>query len=133
MKKLMTVGLLTLACFGLNLAAQDWYHDRDGRFQGEGWRGHLFEHVRVDLEYVMRGGLPPGKEARRLENTKRELRDLQAKLEANRFDQGELNDVIDSVRKSANDDRLPPRDKEVLRDDLNRLIDYRDHHEHWIR
>ena len=122
-----------IACFGLNLAAQDWYHDRDQRFHGEEWRGHLFEHVRTDLEYVSRGGLPNGKEAHRLERTKEQLRDLQATLENHQYDERELNDAIDSIRKSANDDRMPPRDKDILHDDLNKMIDYRAHHDHWGR
>ena len=48
-----------------------------------------------------------------------------------RFDNGTLNDVIDSIRKSANDDRLAPRDRAVLADDLNRLKDYQNNHNHW--
>jgi hypothetical protein len=28
---------------------------------------------------------------------------------------------------------LSPRDRDVLADDLNRLRDYREHHEHWNR
>jgi len=37
------------------------------------------------------------------------------------------------MRKSANDQRLSPRDRDVLHDDLNRLVEYRDHHERWAR
>jgi hypothetical protein len=42
-----------------------------------------------------------------------------------------LNDVIDSIKKSADDGRLPPRDRAVLNDDLMRLHDYQVNHNHW--
>jgi hypothetical protein len=74
-----------------------------------------------------------GKERNRLDRTKQELAELQGKLEHGRYDEHELNDVIDSMRKSANDDRLAPRDRDVLHDDLHRLEDYREHHDHWDR
>lgn len=133
MKKTMTAGLLTLACFALTAAGQDWYHEREMRFRGEEWRAHLFEHVRVDLEHIGSAVWASGKERNRLDNTRRELSDLQVKLDHGRYDEHELNDVIDSMRKSANDNRLSPRDRDALRDDLNRLMDYREHHEHWRR
>ncbi len=121
-----------MGSLALTAGAQDWYHDRDMRFHGEDWRMHLFEHVRTDIEHVQETS--PWKrerEAKRLERTKEELRELQGKLMNHRFDRGELQDVIDSLVKSANDDRLSRPDKDVLADDLNRLRDYRDHHEHW--
>ena len=120
-----------LACFTFTALAQDWYHDRDSRFQGEQWRAHVFEHVRTDLDHIGSAVWAAGKERRRLERTRQELGDLQGKLERGRFDDHELSDVIDSVRKSANDQRLSPRDRDVLSDDLNRLMDYREHHDHW--
>jgi len=125
---------MLLAFFACNAVAQDWYHDREMRFQGEQWRGHVFEHVRVDLDHIGSAVWAAGRERRRLERTKQELGDLQAKLERGGFiDAPELNDVIDSMRKSANDQRLAPRDRDVLADDLNRLVEYRDHRERWTR
>jgi hypothetical protein len=47
--------------------------------------------------------------------------DLQAKLNRGQWDNGTVNDVIDSLRKSANDDRLSSRDRQVLADDANRI------------
>lgn len=131
MKQILKAGLIMLAFFGLNLAAQDWYHDRDARFQGEQWRGHVFEHVRTDLDHIGSAIWASGRERARLDRTREELSDLQAKLEHSRYDEHELNDVIDSIQKSSNDERLSRRDREVLNDDLTRLRDYRAHHEHW--
>ena len=131
MKKTVSAGLLLLACCALTAAAQDWYRDREERFRGEQWRGHIFEHVRSDLDHVGSAIWASGKERRRLDRTKQELTELHNKLVQGRYDEHELDDVIDSVVKSANDERLAPRDRDVLHDDLNRLRDYREHHEHW--
>ena len=133
MKQMVRAGLIVLTCFSLNAAAQDWYHEREGRFQGEGWRGHVFEQVRMDLDHINSAFHAAERERRRLDRTRQELGDLQAKLQAGRYDGGELNDVIDSLRKSANDERLSPRDRGVLNDDLARLQNYREHHDHWNR
>jgi hypothetical protein len=131
MKKTVSAGLLLLACCALTAAAQDWYRDREERFRGEQWRGHIFEHVRSDLDHVGSAIWASGKERRRLDRTKQELTELHNKLVQGRYDEHELDDVIDSIVKSANDERLAPRDRDVLHDDLNRLRDYREHHEHW--
>jgi hypothetical protein len=131
MKKTISAGLLVLACCALTAMAQDWYRDREERFRGEQWRGHIFEHVRSDLDHVGSAIWASGKERRRLDRTKQELTELHNKLVQGRYDEHELDDVIDSIVKSANDERLAPRDRDVLHDDLNRLRDYREHHEHW--
>ena len=55
---------------------------------------------------------------------------MQADLDQGRWDNGILNDVIDSIRKSSNDDRLAQRDKAVLADDVNRLKEFQDQHNH---
>ncbi len=117
------VGVLT---FGA--AAQDWYHDRDERFRGEGWRPHVFTYVRTDLEHIWSAVHASDKERTRLETTKGELAKMQADLDQGRWDNGILNDVIDSIRKSANDNRLSERDRTVLADDLARLKEFQDQH-----
>ncbi len=53
--------------------------------------------------------------------TEAELTKLQADLDQTRWDNGILNDVIDSVEKSSHDDRLTPGDRNVLADDLAKL------------
>ena len=127
--RFLTVGVI-MAGFALSALAQDWYHEREERFRGEQWRAHVFMHVRSDLEHVW-SGRAADKERRRLERTEQELTKMQADLDQGRFDNGILNDVIDSVRKSSNDERLAPRDRDILADDVVRLKDYQDHHNHW--
>ena len=128
MSRLFTTGVL-LGTFVLGAAAQDWYHDRDERFQGEGWRMHLFAHVRTDLEHVWEGRARD-KERDRLAKTEEELTKMQADLDQTRWDNGVLNDVIDSIRKSSNDERLSARDRDILADDLRRLKEFQDMHNH---
>jgi hypothetical protein len=132
MKQIMKFGMVMAATAGLSVAGQDWYHDRDARFRDEGWRPQVFAGVRDDLDHIYSAGAASDKERRRLERTKEELTGLQAKLDQGSFDNGTLNDVIDSLRKSANDQRLGPRDREVISDDVARLHDYQRNHNHWF-
>jgi hypothetical protein len=129
MKSFLTAGVIIVA-LALSAAAQDWYKEREERFRGDQWRPHIFMHVRSDLEHVW-SGRAADRERKRLEKTEEELTKMQADLDQGRFDNGILNDVIDSIRKSSNDDRLPQRDRAVLADDLIHLKDYQDHHNHW--
>jgi hypothetical protein len=117
------------AAFLVTAFGQDWYHEREERFRGEEWRAHLFMHVRTDLEHVW-SGRAADRERERLAKTEDELTRMQADLDHGRWDNGMLNDVIDSIRKSSNDQRLAPRDRDVLADDLNRLKEFQDQHNH---
>jgi len=128
MSRLFTTGML-LGALALSAAAQDWYHDRDGRYQGDNGKLHLFAQVRTDLEHVWEGRAHD-KERARLEKTEQELTKMQADLDQTRWDNNILNDVIDSIRKSSDDQRLPPRDRDVLADDLRRLKEFQDLHNH---
>ena len=128
MNRFITTGVM-LAAFALSMLAQDWYHDRDERYRGEQGRSHLFMHVRTDLEHVW-AGHASDKERERLAKTEQELTQMQADLDHGRWDNGKLNDVIDSIQKSANDDRLAPRDRQVMADDLRRLKEFQDQHNH---
>ncbi len=130
MKQIMTAVLILASLTSIALA-QDWYHDRDDRYRGDQWRPHVFSHVGQDLDHIRSARNASEKENRRLERTRQELAKMQADLDQGRFDNGLLNDVIDSLRKSANDERLSPRDRDVLSDDVNRLHDYQLNHKHW--
>ena len=129
MKRTFT-GALIIAALAVGAVAQDWYHDRDERFRGEGWRPHIFTNVRSDLEHVWSAVRASDKERARLERTKDELTKMQGDLDHGRWDNGVLNDVIDSIRKSSNDDRLAERDRAVLADDVGRLKQFQDQHNH---
>jgi hypothetical protein len=128
MRQFFAAGFI-MTVLTLSVVAQDWYHDRDERFRGEQWRPHLFMYVRTDLEHVW-SGRAADQERKRLERTEQELSQMQADLDHGRWDNGILNDVIDSIEKSSNDDRLPPRDRAVLADDVHRLKEFQDQHNH---
>jgi hypothetical protein len=130
MRQTIKVGFI-IGTLALSAFAQDWYREREERFRGEAWKAQVFTHVRTDLDHVWSAVRASDKERERLEKTKEELTKMQADLNQGRWDNGILNDVIDSIRKSSNDERLAPRDRQVLADDLNRLKDYQDHHNHW--
>ena len=120
---------IVMAVLAWSAAAQDWYHDREERYRGEQWRSHIFTHVKIDLEHVW-SGRAADRERQRLEKTEQELTKMQADLDHGRWDNGILNDVIDSVQKSANDERLAARDRDILADDLRRLKEFQDEHNH---
>jgi hypothetical protein len=126
MSRFLTTGAILVALV-FTAFAQDWYREREERYRGEQWRTHLFDHVRTDLEHVW-SGRSAERERERLQRTQDELRKMQADLEQGRWDNGILNDVIDSIRKSSNDDRLPKRDRDILADDVNRLKEFQDQH-----
>jgi len=126
MRRLFSAGVIMML-LAWSAAALDWYQERAERFRGEQWRAHIFEHVRTDLEHVW-SGKAAERERERLQKTEAELAKMQADLNQGRWDNGVLNDVIDSIQKSSNDQRLVPRDRDVLADDLNRLKEFQDQH-----
>jgi hypothetical protein len=127
MKGTFTTGVIA-AALAFSAVAQDWYHDREERFRGEQWRTRIFMHVRTDLEHIWSANQAADRERTRLEKTKQELTQMQTDLDQGRWDNGILNDVIDSIRKSSNDERLAGRDRAVLADDLVRLKQFQDQH-----
>jgi len=127
MTQTFKVGMI-VAALAFTAVAQDWYHDREERFRGERWRPHVFMQVRTDLEHVWSANRASDRERGRLERTKQELTRMQGDLDQGRWDNNILNDVIDSIRKSSNDERLVSRDRAVLADDLVRLKEFQDQH-----
>lgn len=126
MRRFLISGVI-LAAFAFSAAAQDWYQQRE--ISEDQWRLHLFAHVREDLEHVWTG-VAKDKELDRITKTEDELTKMQADLDQTRWDNGLLNDVIDSIAKSSRDDRLKARDRTVLADDLRRLKAFQDQHNH---
>jgi len=100
-----------------------WLRDRDDWSRRDDWRNHLFERVREDVEHVQRISWPGGGDQYRLERVKQELNELQEA--GGRWDDRELDDVIRALDRVVDDNRLMPRDREILRDDLSRLRDLR--------
>ena len=133
------VGLLTCG-MGIG-SAQDrdrdrddgWYQHRDSFYREGHWRGRLFERVRDDLDHVQSTTFPVSTDEFRIVRTKQELGELQEKLAGGRYDQPELDQVIAAMQRVVNSNKLSPRDRDMLNDDLSRMREYREHHENWDR
>jgi len=111
---------------GYDRNADRYYRDRDDTFRGTTWRMRLFTQIREDLEHVQRATFPIGSDQYRLERTKQQLDQLQDLLAHRRYDRRELDDVTRALRRVLEDNKLMPRDRELLSDDLNRLQHFRD-------
>ena len=126
----------SLLIFGVSAGfAQDdhWYQERDSYFHEQAWKAHLFDRVRTDLDRVQANTFPLSKDEYRIARTKEQLNELQSKMTEGRYDQPELDDVIAGLQRVVASNKLSPRDRDVLNDDMNRLRDYREHHENWGR
>jgi hypothetical protein len=106
----------------------DNYHrDRSGWYQGNDWRPRIFERVREDVRHVF-DSFQSDDDRRRLYRVIQELNEMQDKLANGRYDEGELNDVIEALQRVTRENRLSRRDRDVLSDDLERLRDFRSRH-----
>ena len=102
-----------------------FYHDRDDFYRGRDWRARLFARVRQDLDFVSRYSFR-GDDRYRLDRVYRELDDLQRDYASGRWDRRALDDVVQSLDRVVDDNRLTPRDRDMLRDDQSRLRELRD-------
>jgi hypothetical protein len=109
----------------------DWYQQREERWKGEAWRAHMFSQIREDLDHIQSKTFPVGRDEYRLVRTKQELNELQSDLDAHRYSEAKLDEVIGTMQRVVADNRMSGRDRDILNDDLNRLRDYRTHHEEW--
>jgi hypothetical protein len=124
----VTAAFLILA--GSALAQPDWYQQREERFRGEEWRHRMFTEVREDLNHVQSVTFG-GRDEFRLVRTKQELDELQSDLAAHRYSEAKLDQVIGAMQRVVADNRMQGRDRDMLNDDLQRLRDYRAHHDRW--
>ena len=105
-----------------------YYRDREQWFGNGNWQGHLFERVKQDLSHVQSVAFPFSGDPYRLSRTLQQLDLMQSKLSAGRYDQRALDEVIGALQRVAQDNRLSPRDRSVLGDDVGRLRDFRARH-----
>lgn len=111
-------GILILLALTASAIAQPRYDYRWGR--------EPLDRVRADLDRAARDmHYLTGSEARRFARAQEEIREFQEKWNRGRFDRGELDDVIGSLQRVVDSNRLRPRDRDLLLDDLARLRDIR--------
>jgi len=136
---LRSIACSSLLLFAVAVTAQDRDRDRDRddeRYhrvtRDEGWwRGHLFARVREDLDHVQAATFPFSPDQYRLSKVKTELNEMQTKYDAHGYSQAEMDDVIGAMSRVVADNHLSGRDRDILNDDLNRLREFREHHEGW--
>ena len=93
----------------------------------------MFERVRDDVDHVQSTTFPASRDEFRLVRVKEELGDLQNKLASGQYDERELDEVVHSLRRVVDSNRLSGRDRDMLNEDLGHLREYRDHHSDWDR
>jgi hypothetical protein len=106
---------------------EDRYHQQERN--DSWWAGHLFQRVREDIDHVQAVTFPFSADQYRLTTVKRELNELQDKYAATRYDQPQLDDVIAALQRVMSDNHLAGRDRDMLSEDLNRLREFREHHD----
>jgi hypothetical protein len=107
----------------------DSYHrDRDNSFRDHRGRAMFFQHIREDLDHATSGAFPFTGDRARLQRTQLELDELQQKLSQGFYDERELDQVVAALQAVVQGNRLAPRDRAMLTDDLNRMGDFRARH-----
>ena len=108
---------------------EERYH-RDSRDQNY-WANRLFDRIRADIDHVQAVTPVFSGEQFRLARAKQELNELQSNAAAGRFDNRDLDDVINALQRVLADNRLTERDRNMLTDDLNRMREYRENHDRY--
>jgi hypothetical protein len=112
--------LLVLLLFTVAASAQ---YPRGYRYSDRGDyrdRGGILNQVRADLDRAESHSYANGGDRRRFGKVREELNEFQRTGNPH-----ELNDAISRLQKVVNDNRLAPRDRDILADDLYRLRDFR--------
>jgi hypothetical protein len=95
------------------------------------WANRLFDRVRADLDHVQAMVPTFSGEQFGLAKAKRDLNELQANAAAGRFDDRNLDEVINALQRVENDRNLSERDRTMITDDMSRLRQYRERHERY--
>jgi hypothetical protein len=109
----------------------DDYGAHIGQDRGDNRRAMFFQRIREDLERATSDASPYRGDRQRLDRAKYQLGDLQAKMSKGVYDERELNDVTRSLKRIVESNRLDPRDRDILAEDLKRLDDFRAHHDRY--
>ena len=90
-------------------------------------RREPLDEVRADLDRAARDmNYLSGAEMKRFNKVRQEIGEFQRKWERGRFDRRELTDVINSLQRVVERNRLHPRDRDLLLNDVARLHSFRD-------
>jgi hypothetical protein len=116
----LAAGLVSFGIQGLSQERNEAY-----------WKGRLFDRVRADIDQVQaRTPVFSGDEFR-LTQAKEQLGRLQRDASAGNVTNRDLDEVIGTLQRVVADNRMPEPDRAMLTDDLNRMRDFREHHERY--
>lgn len=108
------------------------YNDRGrvegdyGRYGGDRYRGgDVFDRLRRDLDRAESHSYGRGSDHRRFNKVRQEMGEFQNKWARGRFDRHELDDVIGALKRVVNDNRIDPRDRDALANDMYQLREFR--------
>src|SRR5262252_1685800 len=98
-----------------------WGHDRMARE----WRGAFYDHLQADLSRAQRSRYLRGDDLGRFDRAHREVGQFSAKWERGVFDPREMDQAIASVQRVVDIPSLRRDDRDLLREDLRRMRDFR--------
>jgi hypothetical protein len=125
---LATIAASGLLLFAVSAVAQDRDRDDDRR-RDESRHARMFQQVRDDVSKVQEETPYFSSDQFRLVRVKEELGELQDKYDRHGYDGEALDDVIHALDRVVSDNHLAGRERDMLNDDLNRLKEFREHHE----
>jgi hypothetical protein len=132
-RHLACTGLLLFAVSGMSAQDRDRYRDEDRYHQGmrnDAWWGNrMFDRIRDDVDHVTANSPYFSGDRFRLARVKQELNELQGKYTSRGYDAHEINDVIVALQRVSRDNRLAPRDRDMLNADIGRLRRFQEHHD----
>ena len=91
----------------------------------------FFQRIREDLDHATSGAFPFTGDRARLQRTQMALDELQQKLAKGYYDQRELDETMASLQAVVQGNRLAPRDRAMLTEDLSRMRDFRARHDQY--
>jgi hypothetical protein len=106
-----------LVMFGILANAQ---YGREGMYGAQSVSA-LVNQVHADLNRSYEGWRFTSGDRNRLDHAEHELRDFANKWYRGRFDKDELDESIESIQHVVDNNHMPPRDRDVLYEDLARL------------
>lgn len=116
-----------LVTFGIQGFAQERGEERGENY----WKGRLFDRVREDIDQVQARTPTFSSEEFRLARAKEQLSKLQKDASTGNVTDRDLDEVVGTIQRVVADNRMPERDRAMLTDDLNRLREFREHHERY--
>jgi hypothetical protein len=94
------------------------------RAQGYGGHRSIIGRTLTDLRRASRFA-HGGRERERIENAQRHLYEFDRALSRGRYDRDRFDEAIDDLHNVVRNNSLPPRERDVLNDDLQQLRDLR--------